>query len=98
VPKEVDPYGVLRRPLGTEKSTMLQDQNKYSFEVADGANKIQIKQAVEMAFDVNVVKVNVMRMSGKMRRMGRHQGMTRSWKKAIVTLQEGDRIELFEGV
>jgi len=98
MPKEIHPYDVLRRPVVTEKSTVLQGQNKYTFEVAEGANKLQIKQAVEKAFGVDVLKVNVMRVRGKMRRMGRHRGMSRSWKKAVVTLREGDRIELFEGV
>ena len=91
-------YEILRRPIITEKSIMLQEQSKYTFEVALKANKIQIKQAVEMAFDVNVVAVNTTRVRGKMRRVGRNQGMTRSWKKAVVTLQEGQRIEIFEGL
>ncbi len=92
------PYEVLRRPLITEKNTELQIQGKYAFEVAREANKPQIKQAVEKAFDVTVTTVNVMNIRGRMRRMGRRQVLTRSWKKAIVTLQPGDKIELFEGV
>jgi large subunit ribosomal protein L23 len=92
------PYEVLRRPLITEKNTELQIQGKYAFEVAREANKPQIKQAVEKAFDVTVTTVNVMNIRGRMRRMGRRQVLTRSWKKAVVTLQPGDKIELFEGV
>jgi large subunit ribosomal protein L23 len=92
------PYEVLRRPLITEKNTELQIQGKYAFEVAREANKPQIKQAVEKAFDVTVTTVNVMNIHGGVRRVGRRQVSTRSWKKAIVTLQPGDKIELFEGV
>ena len=91
-------YEVLRRPLITEKNTMLQAQGKYAFEIAREANKPQIKQAVEKAFKVKVLAVNVMTVPGKTRRVGRQQVLTQSWKKAIVTLKPGDRIELFEGV
>jgi len=91
-------YEVLRRPLITEKNTMLVEQNKYAFEVAREANKPQIKDAVEMAFKVKVASVNVMRVPGKMRRAGRQRGMTSPWKKAVVTLEPGNKIELFEGV
>ena len=91
-------YEVLRRPLITEKSTVLQEQNKYGFEVTGQANKSQIKQAVEKSFKVNVTAVNVMMVRGKTRRVGRRQVQTQSWKKAIVTLKPGDKIELFEGV
>ena len=91
-------YEVLRRPLITEKNTMLQEQNKYAFEVALIANKHQIKEAVEKAFKVKVAKVNVLMVRGKMRRRGSRQVMSRSWKKAVVTLDPGHKIELFEGV
>ena len=91
-------YEVLRRPVITEKNTVLQAQGKYAFEVAREANKHQIKQAVEKAFKVKVSAVNVMTVPGRTRRVGRRQVLTRSWKKAIVTLQSGDKIELFEGV
>ena len=91
-------YEVLRHPLITEKGTVLQAQNKYAFEVASEANKHQIKQAVEKAFNVKVTAVNVMRVAGKTRRVGRRQVLTPSWKKAIVTLKPGDKIEIFEGV
>ena len=91
-------YEVLRRPLITEKNAMLQAQGKYAFEIAREANKPQIKQAVEKAFKVKVLAVNVMTVPGKTRRVGRRQVLTQSWKKAIVTLKPGDKIELFEGV
>jgi len=91
-------YDVLRRPLITEKNTRLQAQGKYVFEVAKEANKHQIRQAVEKAFNVKVTAVNVMMMPGKTRRVGRRQILTQSWEKAIVTLKAGDKIELFEGV
>ena len=91
-------YEVLRRPLITEKNTDLQALNKYAFEVADEANKPLVKQAVEKAFDVKVTKVNMVTMQGKTRRVGRRQILTRPWKKAVVTLQAGDKIEFFEGV
>jgi len=91
-------YEVLRRPLITEKNTALQAQGKFAFEVAGEANKPQIKQAVEKAFKVEVTAVNVMRMPGKRRRVGRQMVLTPSRKKAIVTLKPGDKIELFEGV
>jgi large subunit ribosomal protein L23 len=84
--------------LITEKNTALQALGKYAFEVAGEANKVQIKQAVEKAFDVQVTAVNVMRISGKMKRVGRRQVLTPSWKKAVVTLKPGDKIEFFEGV
>ncbi|MFA5308367.1 MAG: 50S ribosomal protein L23 [Dehalococcoidales bacterium] len=91
-------YEVLRRPLITEKSTALQDLNKYVFEIADGANKLMIKQAVEKAFKVTVMGVNVVTVRGKTKRMGRRMVHTLPWKKAIVTLKAGDKIEYFEGV
>ena len=91
-------YQILRRPLITEKNTALQVQGKYTFEVAGEANKTQVKQAVEKAFKVEVTAVNVMTVPGKTRRVGRQQVLTQSWKKAIVTLKPGDKIELFEGV
>ena len=91
-------YEVLRRPLITEKGTALQAEGKYCFEVASGANKPQIKQAVEKAFKVKVTAVNVMTVPGKRQRMRGREVVTQSWKKAIVTLKPGDKIELFEGV
>jgi len=94
----VHPYEVLCRPLITEKNTSLQALGKYAFEVAGGANKQQVKEAVEKAFKVKVTAVNMISVSGKSRIVGRRQVLTRSWKKAIVTLQPGDNIQFFEGV
>ena len=91
-------YEVLRRPLITEKDTALQAQGKYAFEVAGEASKHQIKQAVEKAFKVKVTGVNVTTVPGKTRRIGRRQVLTQSWKKAVVTLKPGDKIEIVEGV
>jgi large subunit ribosomal protein L23 len=91
-------YEVLTRPLVTEKSTVLQAQGKYGFEVAKDANKRQVKDAVEKAFKVNVTGVNIIVVPGRMRKIGRNASLTPSWKKAIVTLKAGDKIELFEGV
>ena len=91
-------YEVLRRPLITEKNTILQEQNKYAFEIAKRANKPLVKQAVEKAFKVKVTAVNVITVPGKTRRVGRQLTLTPSWKKATVTLKPGDKIEFFEGV
>jgi large subunit ribosomal protein L23 len=91
-------YEIVKRPLITEKATLLKEQNRYAFEVAREANKSQIKDAVEAAFKVDVVKVNVMSVPGKMRRIGRRYVLTPSWKKAVVTLGPGQKIEFFEGV
>ena len=91
-------YEVLRRPVITEKNADLQAQGKYAFEVTDNANKRQIKQAVEKAFNVKVTAVNVLIVHGKRRRMGRREVLMPSWKKAVVTLQPGDKIGFFEGV
>ena len=91
-------YEVLRRPIITEKNTFLQEQGKYVFEVAKVANKSQIKQAVEKAFEVKVKSVNVLTVPGKTRRVGRRQVQTSSWKKAIITLEAGQKIAFFEGV
>lgn len=96
--KEINVYEVLRRPLVTEKGTYLQEQNKYLFEVAIVANKPQVKQAVEKAFDVTVQSVNLMTVAGKRKRYGRAITKRPDWKKAVVTLKEGDKIQIFEGV
>ncbi len=91
-------YEALRRPLITEKSALLQAQGKYLFEVNDKANKNQVKQAVEKAFKVKVTSVNMIRVPGKTRRLGQRRLQNPSWKKAIVTLKPGDKIEIFENV
>jgi large subunit ribosomal protein L23 len=97
----MDFQDVLRRPVITEKNTMLMELGQYSFVVARDANKIQIKEAVERAFNVDVIAVNVMNVRGKERRRSSKQsrrqsvGRTPSWKKAIVTLKEGQSIDIF---
>ena len=98
MPKAIHPYDVLVRPLITEKGTYLSGMNKYPFEVRRESNKLQIKEAVELAFNVRVRDVNTMIMHGKMRRVGKNTGLTKDWKKAVVTLEPGQSIELFEGV
>jgi len=91
-------HQILRRPLITEKTAGLQGEGKYAFEVDRRANKVEIKQAVEKAFNVKVTAVNVMTVPGKERRVGRRVTRTAPWKKAIVTLRPGDKIDIFEGV
>jgi large subunit ribosomal protein L23 len=98
MPKELHPYGVLLRPIVTEKTTVLTGIDKYVFEVDIRANKNQIKEAVELAFNVHVAAVNTMKMKGKLKRFGRKVTPRPDWKKAIVTLVPGDKIELFEGI
>jgi large subunit ribosomal protein L23 len=102
VDNTISPYVIIRRPLVTEKSTALAYANKYIFEVDMRANKPQIKSAVEKAFNVTVTDVNVMVMKGKPRSSrqsgGRRINYGSDWKKAVVTLAYGDKIELFEGV
>lgn len=96
--KEIHPYAVVIRPLITEKATLLAGDRKYAFEVDRRANKNQIRNAVQKAFDVEVTSVNTMNVRGKRRTVGRRVSQTRSWKKAIVTLAEGDSIQIFEGI
>jgi len=91
-------FEVLRRPLVTEKGTSLQVMGKYAFEVAGEANKVQVKQAVEKAFKVTVTAVNIMTVRGREKRVGRKQIVKSPWKKAVVTLKTGDKIQIFEGV
>ncbi len=92
-------YQVLRRPITTEKSNRLKDDfRQYAFEVDERANKVQIREAVEAAFKVQVLNVNVLRMSRKRRRFGRRVVYTPMWKKAIVSIPANQRIDLFEGV
>ena len=89
---------VLRRPLITEKMTRLGDKNKYAFEVDPHANRLEVSGAVEKAFNVKVASVNILWVKGKTKRMGPRQFVTPSWKKAVVTLREGYKLQLFEGV
>ncbi len=95
----MDMYRIIKRSLVTEKSTIERDEkNKYVFEVNRRANKIEIGKAVEKVFNVKVMDVRVMNVSGKKKRVGKILGEKRAWKKAIVTLAPGSRIEIFEGV
>ena len=91
-------FDILRRPIITEKSTNLQEQGRYSFEVAPKASKLQIKRAVEEAFSVKVLGVNTMNLKGKRKRFGPRETKRRAWKKAVVTLAPGNSITIFEGV
>lgn len=87
---------IIKRPLLTEKGTALGEQeNKFLFEVADGANKIEIKRAVEQLYDVKVAQVNTQIVRGKIKRVGRSSGKCANWKKAIVKLAEGSSIDFF---
>jgi large subunit ribosomal protein L23 len=89
---------IIRRPLITEKGTQQKDENRqYVFEVYRDANKIEIQAAVERLFKVKVLQVRTCNVLGKEKRLGRRYGKRPDWKKAIVTLKEGDRIEFFEG-
>lgn len=94
-----DPYQVIIRPVITEKSMRLKEQeNKYTFEVHVKATKKDIKDAVEKLFNVKVESVNVINVKGKSRRIGRKLVKDKNWKKAIVKLREGDKIEFFESI
>lgn len=91
------PYTIIQRPLVTEKAMLLADENKkggsqHVFEVARSANKIEIAKAVETLFGVKVAKVNTVLVKGKVRRQGRFSGKTANWKKAYVTLKEGEKL------
>jgi large subunit ribosomal protein L23 len=90
-----DPRQVILRPIITERSFDLINDNRYTFEVAKQANKVEIGQAVATIFDVTVLKVNTISVSGKPKRVRYAKGYSRSWKKAIVTIAEGETIEAF---
>lgn len=90
-------HDVILRPIITEASMLVMDDKKYTFEVDVRANKTHVKQAVEKLFDVEVEKVNIMNVRGKLKRMGRYSGYTKKRRKAIVTLTEkSNTIQLFE--
>ncbi|MBW2590379.1 MAG: 50S ribosomal protein L23 [Deltaproteobacteria bacterium] len=92
-------YGIIRRPLVTEKTSIQKEQsNQITFEVDRMANRIEIKRAIEKIFKVNVAHVRTMQVKGKTKQRGRTIGKRRDWKKAIITLLPGERIEFFEGV
>ena len=86
---------IILRPLLTEKSTFAQDDNTYVFKVGIGSNKLEIKDAVERFFGVKVEKVRTLIVRGKVKRFGRHHGRRSDWKKAYVTLAEGDNINFY---
>jgi large subunit ribosomal protein L23 len=89
---------IIRRPLVTEKSGQQKEtNNQYVFEVRKDSNKIEIQKAVERLFKVKVLQVHTLNVLGKEKRVGRKYGKRPDWKKAVVTLREGDRIEFFEG-
>jgi large subunit ribosomal protein L23 len=88
-------YAILKRPVFTEKSTRMQERgNCFTFEVAASANKVEIRKAVEAIFGVTVLKVNTMNVPGKLRRFGSGYGRTSAWKKAMITVKEGEAISL----
>lgn len=90
-------YDVIKKPLITEKTTLEKDaRNVISFVVDRNANKIEIKSAVEQLFKVEVVEVNTANIAGKVKRVGRHYGKRANWKKAYVTLKEGNNVDFFE--
>jgi len=93
-----DAYKVLIRPLITEKATELVSQNKYAFEVSKNTNKVEIKKAMKALYGVDALDVNIVNMRGKKVRSGRITGKKKNWKKAIITLKPGDKIEIYEGV
>ena len=91
-------FEIIKRPLNTEKTNIQKEiSNQVSFEVDRRANRIEIKSAIETAFKVRVVSVQTMQIKGKSKRRGRIVGKRRDWKKAIVTLMPGERIDFFEG-
>lgn len=90
-----DPREIIIRPIITEHSYDVMEDNVYTFEVAKDANKIEVRNAIESIFDVTVTKVNILNVKPKKKRVRYIAGMTRSWKKAMVTLKEGDTIEIF---
>jgi large subunit ribosomal protein L23 len=92
-------YQVIVRPLLSEKGTRLREEgNQYLFQVAKRATKVEIKRAIEQLFKVRVIDVRTVQVRGKKRRLGRFQGRTPDWKKAIATVKTGDSIDLYEGV
>ena len=91
-------HDIIRRPIVTERSTQLRERsNKVTLEVARGANKVEIRKAIEELFSVRVEAVRTMNVHGKWKRIGRNIGRRSDWKKAIVTLAEGQHIELLDG-
>ena len=91
-------FDVIREPKLTEKTLSLKEEvNQFAFSVDPKANKIQIKESIEKSFKVSVLKIRTMNVRGDKKKLGRHEGYKSSWKKALVTLKEGETIEFFEG-
>lgn len=91
-------HDVIKRPLITEKATRGKELGQYVFAVAIKATKTDVRRAIETLFKVKVDAVQTLRMPGRTKRVGQHQTLTSDWKKAVVTLKQGQSIELFEGV
>ena len=89
-------YDIIVRPLITEKSTQLIELNKYTFEVKQGSNKVEVAKAVEEIWGVKVVSVNMINTQRKARRVGKYEGLRPAVQKAIVTLAEGQKLDVFE--
>ena len=95
----MDMYKIVKKPLVTEKGTvMLSEGNRVTFKVHLDANKIEIREAVQKIFSVTVLQVNTQVVRGQRKRFGKSMGQSKTWKKAMVQLKEGDKIEIFEGV
>jgi len=94
----MNPYDIVKRPLITEKTSIQkEDYNQMTFEVGRNANRVEIKRAIENIFNVNVATVRTMQVKGKTKQRGRIVGKRRNWKKAVVKLMPGERIDFFEG-
>ena len=91
-------YDILVKPLITEKASALGAVNKYVFAVSPRTNKIEVKKAIRAVYNVDPIAVNISNFSGKRVRYGRTSGVTKGWKKAVVTLKPGDKIEVYEGI
>ncbi|RJR32036.1 50S ribosomal protein L23 [Candidatus Parcubacteria bacterium] len=96
--KAVIAKNILIEPIVSEKATALGAQNSYVFEVHPDSNKIEIKKAIEAVYRVTPLSVNIVRVSGKYVTHGKTSGRTKNWKKAIVTLKQGDKIQIYEGI
>ncbi|MFN3301549.1 MAG: 50S ribosomal protein L23 [Patescibacteria group bacterium] len=94
----MDPNKILIRPIITEKASLLEKEGKYTFEVSPKANKIEIKKAIEKIYKVKPLKINIIKLKGKQVRSGWISGRRKNWKKAIVTLRKGEKIDLTSSV
>lgn len=89
-------YDIIKRPIITEKTSLLIEEGKYTFEVAQKVNRIDVKRAIEEAFEVDVIKVNIINVRKKAHKVGKYEGMRPAVRKAIVTLAEGQKLDVFE--